>query len=464
MKINKIKIVLLTLIFGGVVSCQETIYVEEPLVEIEAEQTNTAIENLDDWTTETHAKDGEIDYVTVFPQDKINRIDIVITTAEYELMQSDLASLSNSSGGGRGGDFSEETPVYVACDFYFNNKQWYEVGVRYKGNSSLYGSGNKKPLRLKFDEFEDDFTEINNQRFYGFQHLTLSSSFKDNSFMREKSASDLFRDFGVPAVQTAYYEVYVDQGNGTPIYYGLYTMCEVVFDTMLNSVFGSDTGNCYKPDGDGAKFSSSGFTLDDFEKKTNEDEADWSDIQELYDILHASTRTSNEAQWKTNLETVFDVQGFLKYLAVNNTIQNWDTYANMTHNYYLYHDPADGLIKWIVWDNNESFNSGGGRANAVSLEMNEVGTDWPLISFLMDVPSYQEDYKAYLKDFNDNYYTPTKMDAIYDTMSYLIYTSATTENANYTNLTGGISGFASAISTIKTHCSTRNSVVDSYLN
>ena len=99
-------------------------------------------------------------------------------------------------------------------------------------------------------------------------------------------------------------------------------MDEVVFDTMLEKIFGSNTGNCYKPDGDGAKFSKSGFSLADFEKKTNEDEADWSDIQEMYDILHSSTRTTDVEQWKTNLESVFDVDGFMKYLAVNNTILN----------------------------------------------------------------------------------------------------------------------------------------------
>ncbi|MDB4297774.1 CotH kinase family protein [Flavobacteriaceae bacterium] len=420
---------------------------------------------MDDWTLESHTDQVEIDYSTVFPQDKVNRIDIVLTSDEYASMQSNLASLASQSGGG---NFPDETPDYVACDFYFNGIQWYEVGVRYKGNSSLYSSyssGNGKlPFRLKFDKFEDDYTEIKDQRFYGFKDLSLGSNFNDSSFMREKSATDLFRDFGVPAVKTSFYEVYVDHGTGTATYYGLYTLDEVVFDTMLNSIFGSETGNCYKPDGNGAMFASSGFDLNDFEKKTNEDLGDWSDIQELYDVLHSSLRTSDEETWKTNLESVFDVQGFLKYLAVNNTIQNWDTYANMTHNYYLYHDPADGLIKWIVWDNNEAFTSGKGSRAAVSLSMSEVDSDWPLISYLITIDSYEENYKAYLKNFNDNYYVPATMDAVYDNLSSLIYSSATSESSNYTNLSGGASGFTSAVEEIKDYCDTRSTAVDSYLN
>lgn len=465
MKIKKLYNISFVFLVLASVSCKETIYVEDEEEIVEEEEQGGGLE---DWTLATHTDEVTIDYTVVFPQDEVNRIDIVLTASEYSSMQSDLASLAASSGGGPGGTFADENPIYVACDFYFNGIQWYEVGVRYKGNSSLYSSyssGNGKlPLRLKFDKFEDDYPEITDQRFYGFKDLSLASNYKDNSFMREKSASDLFRGFGVPAVQTSFYEVYVDQGNGTPVYYGLYTMDEVVFDTMLNSVFGSNTGNCYKPDGDGAKFSTSGFSLDDFEKKTNEDAEDWSDIQELYDVLHSSLRTSDETTWKSNLETVFDVQGFLKYLAVNNTIQNWDTYANMTHNYYLYHDPADGLIKWIAWDNNEAFNSNAGQSGPVSLGMSEVGTDWPLISFLIDVSSYEEAYNAYLKDFNENYYVPNDMDVIYHTLSSLIYTNATSESSNYTNLSGGTSGFNSAVSTIKSHCSTRNSAVSSYLN
>ena len=95
-----------------------------------------------------------------------------------------------------------------------------------------------------------------------------------------------------------------------------------------------------------------------FELKTNEDQADKSDIQQMYDVLQSPTRATHPTQWKKDLEAVFDVDGFLKYLAVNNTIQNWDTYGKMTHNYYLYHDPKDDRIKWIVWDHNEAFQNG----------------------------------------------------------------------------------------------------------
>jgi len=36
-------------------------------------------EGLEDWTEETHSKDATPNYELVFPQDKVNRIDIVIS-------------------------------------------------------------------------------------------------------------------------------------------------------------------------------------------------------------------------------------------------------------------------------------------------------------------------------------------------------------------------------------------------
>ncbi|GGF78611.1 CotH kinase family protein [Wenyingzhuangia marina] len=422
--------------------------------------------DIQEWTFETHSDLNGVNYDVVFPKDIVNRIDIVFSPSEYKTIRSNLAKLITEADGPN--DLTDNKPIYSPCDLYFNGTEWYHVGIRYKGNSSLYGANNngneKLPLRLKFDAFEDEYPEIKNQRFYGFQHLSLGSNYNDPSFMREKIATELFRDFGVPAVKTAFYEVYVDEGTGTPVYNGLYTLDEVVFDTMLNSVFGSNTGNCYKPNGSGSMFSLNEFTLSDFEKKTNEEIADFSDIEELYEVLHSPLRTSDVEAWKANLERVFDVQGFLKYLAVNNTIQNWDTYGNMRHNYYLYHDPADGLIKWIVWDNNEAFQGGAAQLQAVSLSMSEVSSDWPLISFLIDVDSYEQDYKAYLRDFVENYYNPARMEIIFDNYYNLILSGVTSETSKYTSLFAGSDDFETAVKKMKEFCVSRNEAIMLYLN
>ncbi len=447
------KKIIVLLAFGlAIFSCKKEIFVEYG-------------EGLDDWTTATHSNDVSPNYGVVFNQSQVNRIDLVFTSDNWSDMQDDLADVQSSGGGGGPGGggptFSDQTPQYFECEFFFNDIEWYHVGVRYKGNSSLNANSGKLPLRFQFDEFEDDYVEITNQRFYGFKELSMGSNYNDAAIMRDKTASDLFRNFGVPAVQTAFYEIWIDKGTGTAEYYGVYTMNEVVFDSFLSSYFGTETGNCYKPDGDGAAFASTGFTLDDFELKTN-DGASKSEIQEMYDILHSSLRTSNPTQWRANLEAVFDVDGFLKYLAANNTLQNWDTYGNMTHNYYLYHDPADGLLKWIVWDNNEAFTSGQGNRTALSLSMSEVGTDWPLINYIIDQSDYNTTYENYLSNFITTSFEYSRMDNIYSTQESLLYNSVSNERTGY-SFVNGIGNFTSGVSTLKSHCTSRISAVNAYL-
>lgn len=456
----KTKHLIMLLLSAGLVltSCYKEV------LEITDDPSETTREGLDDWTLATHSKDANPNYDVVFNSDKVNRLDIVISADNWQAMQDDLDDVQSQGGGP--GQFSDQTPLYFECDVFHNDIQWYHVGIRYKGNSSLsttYRTGNgKKPLRLQFDEFEDTYPEIKNQRFYGFKELSLSNNFDDKSLMREKIACELYRDFGVPAPHASYYEIYIDNGNG-PIYFGVYTIVEVVFNTMLEKQFGSESGNCYKPDGDGAKWSTSGWDLDDFEQKTNKDMIVRAEIQEMYDILHDDARTNNTTQWMSDLESVFDVDGYLKWLAANTTMQNWDTYGQMTHNYYLYHDPADGLIKWIPWDNNEALQNGK-RQGSLSFAFSEVSSsEWPLIGYIINVPEYKATYNAHIKDFITNVFEPSRMEGIYNADMSMLSTSAANEQSGYTFLNGS-GDFTSAVNTLISHVSQRKTAAEAYLD
>lgn len=419
---------------------------------------------ISDGTSATHDNGYPANYDVVFEEDKVHRLDIIMDSDEWDDMQDNLTDIvGSSSGGGPGGPppgnlDDRETPAYFECEVQYNGLTWEHVGIRYKGNSSLRAASGKLPLRFQFDQWEDLYPEIMDQRFHGFKELSMSSNYDDASLIREKTADDLFRSFGVPAVRTAYYEIYIDKGDG-PEYYGVYTMCEVVFDTFLYDWFGSDDGNCYKPEGDGARFQASTFNLDDFEMKTNELVNDRADIQAMFNHLQSSTRTSNPQAWRDSLESVFDVDGFLKYLAVNNVIQNWDTYGRMRHNYYLYHDPSDDLIKWIVWDNNEAFQYGK-MGGAVSFAMSEIGTDWPLMNYLIADDVYEAQYKAHMKAFIEGPFAVSVMGPHYDGEQTLLSASAAAERTGYSYVNGL---FASAISQLKAHNATRVALAAAYV-
>jgi hypothetical protein len=267
------------------------------------------------------------------------------------------AMLAQGRGGGAGRAIQLTTrdPMYVAVTVAHGGRTWTRVGMRFKGNSSLVSasvSGNGKiPFRLDFDRYEDEFPETRNQRFYGFQKLTFSSNFGDDSQLREVFANEVFRDRGVPAPRAAFYRIVVDTGAG-PEYWGLYTMVEDPADpAMLRAQFGSDRGNLYKPDGPGADWTH--FDREGFPKKTNEQAADFSDVEAAMAALHAPS--PDPAAWRARLEGAFDVDLFLRWLAVNTALQQWDAYGVMAHNYYLYGDPAQkGRLRWIPWDNNFS--------------------------------------------------------------------------------------------------------------
>ncbi|NQU34293.1 MAG: CotH kinase family protein [Bacteroidetes bacterium] len=428
------------------------------------------ISDYSDWSEITHSNSVDPDYSVVFKQNTVLRFDIVINNSNWSIMQSDLDDqLGNSGGpGGPGGGglvSSDYDLVWIPCSFTFNNTEWYNVGIRYKGNSSLqsaYQSGNNKlSFKLDFDEFEDDYPELENQRFYGFKQLNLNNNFDDASLMREKVGADLFRSFGLVSAQTTFCIVYIDYGSG-PQYFGVYTLVEEVDDTVLESQFSNDEGNLYKPDGDAASFASGTFDESEMEKKNNESENDYSDVESLYNILNSSDRTTNIEQWKTNLSSVFNVDGYLKWLAANTVMQNWDTYGKMTHNYYLYNNPDNNLLTWIPWDNNEALQNGK-MGNALSLSLSEVGNDWPLIRYLMDVDEYEQIYKDYTLQFINEVFIPSDMITTYEGYYQLLKEYAYAEESGYTFINND-SDFDQAVEALKTHVQSRNNAVLSYVN
>ena len=390
------------------------------------------------WTAASHCNGVDADYDLVFDDTLVHRFDITVAPDVYQATLDDLEDILSGGGPGGGGDVVED-PMWVPVTVQYNGLTWSTVGMRYKGNSSLRSAWQmgirKLSFRLTFDKFEDDTPEILNQRFFGFKKMTFSNGFKDDSLIRDKVAADIFREGGVPAARGAFARVYVDFGQG-PVYFGLYTMIEDPSDKMLDTQFDDDNGNLYKPEGEGAKWVA--FIEEHFEKKTNEEEADFSDIIAAIDALGAER--SDAALWRQDLESVFNVAGFLKMLALNQTMVNWDSYGCMTHNYYLYADLSDdGRITWFPWDLNEAMlSSGGPQCYATSVMLDEVDDQWPLIRYLLDDPVYRQAYQDELQAAVDGPFASaavkSRMQAHHDLIAPYVV-GANGESAPYTFLT-----------------------------
>jgi spore coat protein H len=341
-------------------------------------------------------------------------------------------------------EFLSREPVFIPVTFEFNGKKWTNVGFRLKGNSSLisaWGQGvYKLPFRIKSDKFEEVYPEIKNQRIYGFQNLSLCNGYMDSTMVHEKVASELFRSNDVPSTKSTFVRLYIDCGQGKK-YFGLYTMAEVPDAPFLEKWFGNKKGNLYKPDGTGAQFNT--YDATSFEELNNNDISN-SDITSLFTALH-SDRT-DAGSWRRNLESVFNVNLFIKWLAINSAIGNWDAYGSMAHNYYLYNDKK--ILSWIPWDLSLSFSESGGMVqnpgtgstdNAIaSLTHSNVDSNWPLIRYLLDDSVYNALYLDELNKFATNYFNTgialSKIQAAHDLIVPYV-TGSEAEQSGYTFVT-----------------------------
>lgn len=342
-------------------------------------------------------------------------------------------------------EFWPRNPIYIPATIVFDDIAFRNVGLRLKGNSSLsnsWSSGIEKlPFRLNFDAFEEEHPEIRDQTFFGFPDLNLTSNSQDQSFLRAKVVGDLFREAGIPAARTAFVRVFLDRGEGSK-YLGLYTLVEIPGGPMLDTQFGSSSGNLYKPNGTGARWTV--FLKDSFPKKTNERDEDWTDVADAIAVLNESR--SNASVWRARLEARFSVSTFLRWLALNTIIGNTDTYGTFSpHNYWVYGSPRhrDRLF-WIPWDHDLSMNAGGpGGGNfggggpgggggggpvgpgggqaptdaGIDLFQNNVNASWPLIRYLMDDPVYRAAYRQNVEELLNTVFDPSKLTARLQTES-----------------------------------------------
>ncbi len=466
---------LLSLAFSTIVgvSCRKEVVTQDIDSSIFTSPADSLKYNSD-WNYVSHGN-GDQNYNVVFPQDAVNSIEIIMTAVQWTNIKANVKSIT-------GFDFGVNTPQppatttndpdYVDVTLRYNGKTWKNVGFRLKGNSTLrlaWQQGNYKlPFRLNFDEFEDKFPAITNQHFYGFEEMTFSPGAKDPSLIREKTTSDIFRMAGIPAARTAFYRVYIDFGSGLK-YCGVYTGIELPDDNMIKSQFGEEKGNMYKPESNLSVFNASFF-----EKKNNDVASDYSDVKAFVAALNSGLRITAPSEWRAGLEGVFNMDHFLKYLAVNNAIVNWDSYRVMAHNFYFYNHTVKKLT-WIPWDHNEAMTGspgimgasqpGGGGRTGLSLSMNEVTNSWPLIRYVADDSVYLQTYKNYLKDFRQYIFTEAAMNALFDKYHALITPyaiGATGEQPGYTYLTGS-GGFSTALSSLKNHVTARRSVISNYV-
>ncbi len=358
------------------------------------------------------------DYAFVYDPATIHEFEIELTQANWTALQS-----------------APET--YVPGTLKFGAETYANVGVRFKGNSSLSGGNDKKPFKIHMNEYDATL------RFHGFKKLNFHNGFKDPSLIREKIAYELMESAGAAAPKAAHIRLYVTvPGVYAKEYFGVYTNTEQPGKSFCKDRFNDDDGNLYKGEsGADCKYlgASQSLYTTKYELQTNETAPDYSGLIHFLDVLN----NTPIATLKTELDKVLNVDPMLAVLAVNALLSSLDSYSGGGHNYFLYHNLSTGKFEFIPWDTNETFGQfKSGWTNAELLAQSvyapyskgETGVNRPLVYRVLQVPEYKAVYEAKVRALLNGPFTSAALDPRMDELVAFIQIAAYADtHKDYTN-------------------------------
>jgi spore coat protein CotH len=322
-----------------------------------------------------------------------------------------------------------DTDVEVPARLMVDGKTYEDVGVRFRGMSSygMVGPGQKRSLNLSLDAFKEG------QAIDGFRTLNLLNSHEDPSFLRAVLYCEVARQH-VPAPRANLVRVVI---NGES--WGIYANVEQFNKDFVQLHFKTAKAARWKVPGSPNGKGGLEFLGDDpapykkiYDLKSKEDPIAWSDLIRLCKVLNQTPAD----QLEKALEPILDVEGALRFLALENALINNDGYWVRASDYLICQD-AQGRFHVLPGDTNETFTRagrpggpggrrrpgggpggpdgpggpggpGGGRGGgggSVELDPLVAAQDAskPLLSRLLAVPSLRERYLAMVRQIADKH-------------------------------------------------------------
>lgn len=286
------------------------------------------------------------------------------------------------------------------------------IGFRLRGNTSLNAA--KKSFKISFNTF------IQGARWQGLEKINLNGSHNDPTRIRTKLCWEMLRKADLPAARTAMVQLYINEQN-----MGLYTHVEQIDETFVERVFSNPhPGNLYKclypADLDYISANPDAYQLElngrrIYELKTNEYADNYSDLSEFISILNETDLENLPC----SLESVFQVDRYLKQAAFDVLAGNWDGYIFNKNNFYLYKNRNSGQFEFIHYDLDNT------------LGIDWVNQDWsnrsiyawapqsqerPLFKRLLQIPQYRNRFSYYLDDLMQSVFHP---DSLRQRINYL---------------------------------------------
>jgi hypothetical protein len=312
-------------------------------------------------------------------------------------------------------DFNK-TDVEVPATLTVDGKSYRDVGVHFRGASSYFmvAEGRKRSLNLSLDFVHKG------QRLRGYRTLNLLNAHEDPTFLRTVLYLQIARQY-IPSPQANFVRVVI---NGES--WGVYVNAQQFNKDFVKESFGADHGARWKAPGSPRGDAGLSWHGDDvaeykrrYEIKSKDDAKSWASLIELSRVLSQTEPDKLEAA----LAPLLDIEGALKFLALENVFTNNDGYWVRASDYDLFLDPK-GRFHLVPYDANETFSLPGGpgfrgtrrgpgspigspagdagrpRINGVELDplYSVNDSSKPLLSKLLAVPALRARYLGYVRE------------------------------------------------------------------
>jgi len=318
-------------------------------------------------------------------------------TFENEDWEAELAAFNN-------------TDVEVPATMVADGKTYRDVGIHFRGASSFFmvPEKSKRSLNVSMDFVHE------NQALQGYTSLNLLNSNGDPTLMRAVLYQQIAREF-LPAGHANFVRVVINGEN-----WGVYTSTQQFNKEYLRDHFSTTEGARWKVPGSPNGRGGLEYLGDNaaaykalYEIKSKDTPKAWADFIQMTKVLN----TTPPDQLEAALSPLLDIDGALRFLALEIALVNSDGYWVRASDYNIYQDPK-GRFHILPHDTNETFHSGGGpggpgggrgggpgREGGVTLDMFTGITNpgRPLISKLLAVPALKARYAGYVQQIAERW-------------------------------------------------------------
>ena len=305
------------------------------------------------------------------------------------------------------------TDVDIPAKLTVDGKVYPDVGIAFRGQTSfmMAPEGGKRSLDVSLNFLRED------QRLQGYRSLNLLNASGDPTMMRSALYHYIARQY-IPAPKANWVRVVINGEN-----WGLYVNVQQINSELIKENFKTSKGTRWKVPGSPMGQGGLSYLGDDpaayrkaYEIKSKDDPKAW---QALIKLCKALRDTPPENLEKA-LEPMLDLEGTLKFLAIDKALINNDGFWTRASDYSLYLDPA-GKFHLIPWDANETLREteggmfgrrggpggGGEPPPPQNAELDpfagESDSNKVLLTKLLAVPAVRARYLGYMRDIAENW-------------------------------------------------------------